>query len=470
MTRIARWTAAVALAAALTPAAASADPAAGITGTADLALFDTASPGTLNIRPIAGLETNAETAVGLDLRPATGQLFLTTVPTGSVNNAIVRGYFLDPATATAAFVGAIPGSIAFAGDVPTGVDFNPVVDRLRVVNSANENFRMNPNNGALSGDDANLTYNAPATGPVTAVAYDRNVAPGPPGTVAPPGTLTTLYGIDTGSDRLVTVGGVNGEAPGASPNGGMVLNAGVLGVAVDDGTDAGFDIAANGSAFASLTVGGQPGLYRISLAGGTASALGTFPVPVRGLTITGPDNCPSTVGDQTDQDGDGLGDVCDADIDGDGVANDAEAARGSDPRKVDTDGDGVGDATDGCPAVAGTRNGCDGTAATVTIGRSASRVKRAAFLKGITGRITSTEPVALEVSLLGKAGSAGLARPGDVVLAERNFGLSASARNVRLKPRRSLVGLRKTFTVRLRVVATDTAGNRSTKTKTIRVR
>src|SRR5215210_8552008 len=101
-----------------------------------------------------------------------------------------------------------------AGDVPTDIDFNPVVDRVRVVNSANANFRINPNNGALAGDDVNLTYNAPATGPVTAVAYDRNVAPGPPGTPAPPGTLTTLYGIDVGADRLVTIGGIGGGDPG----------------------------------------------------------------------------------------------------------------------------------------------------------------------------------------------------------------------------------------------------------------
>ncbi len=99
-----------------------------------------------------------------------------------------------------------------AGDSATGADFNPVVDRLRVVNFNQENFRINPNNGALSGDDTDLTFTAPATGPVTAVAYDRNIAPGPPGTVAPPGTLTTLYGIDVGSDRLVVQGGVNGAA------------------------------------------------------------------------------------------------------------------------------------------------------------------------------------------------------------------------------------------------------------------
>src|SRR5215213_1401766 len=176
--RLARWMCALTVLGATLPAAASADPAAGITGSADLALFDTANPAGLTSRPITGLQTPAETVVGLDFRPATGQLFLATVPTGVAANATIRSYTLDPATATAAFVGTIPGTVPGAADSPTGTDFNPVVDRLRVVNAGNENFRINPNNGTLSGNDVDLTFTAPATGPVTAVAYDRNVAPG----------------------------------------------------------------------------------------------------------------------------------------------------------------------------------------------------------------------------------------------------------------------------------------------------
>src|SRR4051812_12666456 len=180
----------------LTAPSAAADPAAGITGAADLALFDTANPGGLTSRPITGFQTAAETVVGLDRRPSTGQVFAITVPVGVVANALVRTYTVDPVTAAATFVGSIPGTVPGAADAPTGVDFQPVVDRMRVVNSNNENFRINPVNGSLSGNDTDLTYTAPATGPVTAVAYDRNVPP--PTVPAPPGTLTTLYGIDVG--------------------------------------------------------------------------------------------------------------------------------------------------------------------------------------------------------------------------------------------------------------------------------
>ena len=470
--RLARWTGALAAAlAAAVPATASAEPVAGITGTADLALFDTANPAGLTTRPITGFETATERIVGLDTRPATGQLFAITVPIGVVANATIRSYTVDPATATATFVASIPGTVPGAADVATGADFNPVVDRLRVVNANNENFRINPNNGALSGDDVTLTYSAPATGPVTAVAYDRNVAPGPPGTIAPPGTLTTLYGIDVGADRLVTIGGVGAEAPGG-PNGGTVRPEGALGIAVDNAGDAGFDIAANGSAFASLTVAGQPGLYRVNLAGGTATLIGALPAEVRALTITGPDNCPGVAGDdQADRDADGLGDACDSDIDGDGVSNDAETARGMDPRKADTDGDGVSDGIDLCPTfAAATANGCDELAPRITFTKTPRRITHRRFFKGVRSRIAVSETASLDVVLLGRARSVHVARAGDVVLAQRHLRRSARRRTVALKPKRRLVASGGRFTVRLRVTATDVAGNSRTKTKTIRVR
>ena len=468
---LARALLAMLIAALLTAPVAAADPAAGITGTADLALFDTANPGGLTSRPITGLQTATEKVVGLDRRPATGQLFVVTVPLGIAANALVRTYTVDPATAAATFVGSIPAAVvAGAGDVPTGVDFQPVVDRIRVVNSNNENFRVNPVNGTLSGDDVNLTYTAPATGPVTAVAYDRNVAP--PTIPAPPGTLTTLYGIDVGADRLVTIGGVGGQAPGG-PNGGAVGNAGALGVAVDDTSDAGFDIAASGAAFASLTVSGQPGLYRIALASGTATLIGALPAEVRGMTITGPDNCPDVAGDdQADLDADGQGDACDADIDGDGVSNEAEQARGTDPRSTDSDGDGVPDGTDLCPTQKGSAPaGCDRSAPKITFTKTAKKLSFKKFFRGVRSRIKVSEASSLDIALLVNTSSAArAAKAGDLVLAEKHLKQSAKTRSVKLKPKRSLFGRTfLPFKVRLRVTATDAAGNRRTKTKTIRV-
>jgi hypothetical protein len=303
------------------------------------------------------------------------------------------------------------------------------------------------------------------------VAYDRNAAPGPPGTVAPPGTLTTLYGIDVGADRLVTIGGVGAEAPGG-PNGGTVRAEGTLAVAVDDTSDAGFDIAGNGSAFASLMVGGQPGLYRINLAGGTATLIGALPVEIRSLTVTGSDNCPGVAGDnQADLDEDGQGDACDDDIDGDGVSNGAEQARGTDPRNPDSDADGVRDGDDACPREKGTGGkGCDRRAPKITLRKTAKKLTFKRFFNGVRSRISVSEPASLDVALLISLNSASAARAGDLVLAEKHLKRSRKTRSVRLKPKRSLFG--RTFlpiTVRLRVTATDAAGKSRTKTKKIKV-
>jgi len=435
--RLLRWILAAGALGLLTPATAAAERAAGITGNLNLVRFDTSAPGDARVRSITGLQTATEKAIGLDTRPATGELFLVTTPVNVVSgpSVITRSYRLDPETAVATFVAALAGGIVpGAGDWQTGTDFNPVVDRLRLVNANNENYRINPNNGALSGDDSNLTFTAPATGAVTAVAHDRNIAPGPPGTVAPPGTQTTLYGIDVGSDRLVVQGGINGQGFGG-PNGGMITAIGALTVAVDNSSDAGFDISPGGSAYAALRTATVPNLYTVNLQTGAATPLGQLTTELRSLTILPPDT-------------------------------------------RDTDGDGVIDSGDACPTIAAPPpSGCpspampvDDTAPTITLRGVPRRLTRARFFNGITARISSGEAVSLGVALLGRARAVRIARVGDVVLAERSLGLSATERRVRLKPRRRLVGRAKRFTVRLRVIATDAAGNRRTVVRTIRVR
>ena len=472
LARLVRAVLAVAALAAWTAPAASAVPAAGITGAFSLVTFDTSTPFDVRIRPISGFQVLGEKAVGLDARPATGELFMITVPTGVFINAEVRTYRVDPLTATATLVGSVPANtVPNAGDWATGMDFNPRIDRIRMVSANNENYRINPNNAALSGDDVDLTFTAPAVGPVTAVAYDRNVAPGTPGT-PPPTTPTTLYGIDTGPDRLVIIGGIDGSAP-LGPNGGAVTDVGALGGPATNGSDAGFDIAPDGTAYASLRNGSLSHLYTVNLTTGAATPIGTLATELRSLTILAPDNCPLVGGDdQADLDGDGLGDACDPDIDGDGLTNAAESARGTDPRKADTDGDGVGDAADACPSVAGdvAGHGCDGLKPAIILTRTPRRMTRKRFFSGVVTRIAVSEAAKLDVVLLGRARSARIARAGDVVLAERHLGRSARTRSVKLKPKRALASRSARFSVRLRVTASDAAGNRFSKTRTIRVR
>ena len=100
-------------------------------------------------------------------------------------------------------------------------------------------------------------------------------------------TSTTLYDIDSSSDRLFTQGSVGGTP--VSPNTGNLIDVGPLGVDTTD--NAGLDIAqASGTAYASFEPAGNPGssvLHRLNLATGAATPVGTIAggMPLESLTV-----------------------------------------------------------------------------------------------------------------------------------------------------------------------------------------
>jgi Domain of unknown function (DUF4394)/FG-GAP-like repeat len=239
-----------------------------VTGTNTLLQFDSATPATITRTvAITGLATGSERVLGIDFRPRTGQLFAVTIQTAALANGLLIAYRVNPHSGVATFVGLIPNTVPGAANVASGFDFNPTVDRIRIVNANDENFRVNPNNGSLAGDDPALN---PGGFQVIAESYDRNWNRAVATTVA-----TTLYGISRATSSLVIQGGLNGSGPGGA-NGGMITTVGPLGVTLDAFSDAGFDIDAGGTAYAALTVGGLTGLYSVNLATGAATLVGTI--------------------------------------------------------------------------------------------------------------------------------------------------------------------------------------------------
>ena len=203
---------------------------------------------------ITGMQS-AEHLLGIDFRPNTGQLF--GVGTSS------RLYTINLVTGVAIAVGTTPFSPAIRGSV-LGFNFNPTVDRIRLVTDAGQNLRLNPENGSVAATDA--VINGAAGAVVTAVAYTQNRAGA---------TSTVLYDIDIANNKLYR------QDP---PNAGTLVEIGKLGV--DAEAASGFDISADSAyAITALTVAGQIGLYTINLSTGTATRAGDFKDQIVGLAI-----------------------------------------------------------------------------------------------------------------------------------------------------------------------------------------
>src|SRR3954447_4731656 len=190
--------------------------------------------------------------LGIDQRPATGQLYGI--------DSTGRVYVIDPSTGVATQVGSaaafMPGGTAY------GSDFNPVVDKIRVVSDSEQNMRLNPDDGTLFSTDTPL--NPP--GNVAAAAYTDNTAGA---------TSTTLYDIDWFTGKLYTQGGAGGSPD--SPNTGNLHEVGSLNLASpSNGNQIGFDIGADGVALATITTGGVSKLFGINLTTGQATNLGTI--------------------------------------------------------------------------------------------------------------------------------------------------------------------------------------------------
>lgn len=224
-----------------------------LTADSRLASFDPAAPATLSASmPISGL-ISGESVLGIDFRPANGKLYaltstarLLTVDADSGASTVVATLSADAADTTLPYNG-LGNAARFT------VDFNPVADRLRVINDSGLNLRINVDTGATTTDGAiNRTGVAPL---VAGGAYGNSFA----------GTRSTvLYDLDAASSVL---------AQQVPPNDGTLVNVGAL--AVPFSGAASMDIAggANGLVLAALRTSatGPYTLYTVSLTTGAAT-------------------------------------------------------------------------------------------------------------------------------------------------------------------------------------------------------
>lgn len=223
----------------------------GVTLQQTLVSWDSAAPSTLlSGVAISGLQAN-EVIHGIDMRPNTGEMFAL----GSMN----RLYKINRMTGVATQVG--PAFSTPLNGSSFGFDFNPTVDRIRVVSDVDQNLRLNPDTGGLIVDTplayANGDPNFGKNANVVHAAYTNSFKGA---------TSTTLYVLDTGLDVLAI------QNPA---NSGQLMTVGSVGA---DLTDlGGFDISGmSGLAYAVVrdNLLARSTFWRIDLATGQGTMIG----------------------------------------------------------------------------------------------------------------------------------------------------------------------------------------------------
>jgi hypothetical protein len=250
----------VSLFGAVTPALAATVQLIGLTDSNSLVLFNPDNPSRTRSVSVTGVSGNL---LGIDIRPANGLLY------GITDENDI--YIIDIRTGEANLVSSL-SPIEFEGGFESGFDFNPVPDRLRLVGSNDQNFRINIDTGAIApldpmapafSPDGTLAYapgddNFGVDPNITAAAYTNSFAPSPD-----PTRMTQLFGIDSALDVLVL------QSP---PNNGVLVTIGSLGVDFD--TVGGFDILSDGMGGNIAYAASNSTLYSIDLSNGSAGTLG----------------------------------------------------------------------------------------------------------------------------------------------------------------------------------------------------
>jgi hypothetical protein len=274
-----------------------------------LVSFDAKNPEQIRtLVPITGTDTT-HTLVGLDFRPADGTLYALGYTMGSSPNTY-KLYTINPATGAAAAVNSGTDTLGLGNTMEIGFDFNPTVDRIRIVSAqTGANYRLNPLTGLVAATDANLQWatgdiNAGRNVRVSTVAYTNSY---------PNTTTTTLNGVNDSGLVFVNIN---------PPNNGTLntVSSGMFGVLPINGTtdldyfydstttsNIGYVAANTGSAtmdmLYTISASGTPTLVDTIGYGMTITDIAVMPqfknagVGVKGLTAESPAVYPNPAAD-----------------------------------------------------------------------------------------------------------------------------------------------------------------------------
>lgn len=182
----------------------------------NLISFDTQNP--TFVRSLVGVTgvTAGQTIVGMDIRPSNGQLYALGYNSGTNASQL---YTINPTSGLASAINATPTAITL-GTGNVGFDFNPTVDKIRIVSNDNQNYRLDPTTGTIVATDGSLAFaatdvNFGADPNAGSVAYTNSY--GTP-------TTTTLYNYEENLNILTTQLPPNNGVLNTIGNSGIIIN------------------------------------------------------------------------------------------------------------------------------------------------------------------------------------------------------------------------------------------------------
>lgn len=219
-----------------------------------------------------------QSVVGIDYRPNTGELYALGY-NSMATSANAQLYTINVTTGAATAIGSTISLTLGSGGI--GFDFNPAVDRIRVVGENGANYRLHPVTGAIVATDGMLAYNtsdpnAGTTAAIAACAYTNSYIGS---------EVTTLYDYDKNLNILTT------QVP---PNSGTLNTVGSSSITVEaTSNNVGMDIymdpiTKTNMAYLNATVSGINNLYRINTTTGATTllgAIGTGMIAIRDIAV-----------------------------------------------------------------------------------------------------------------------------------------------------------------------------------------